>query len=937
MVEAHEFEDLFVEGLGWGRPDREFSEFREIPLEDKSTEVLAKLVATKSRISIWHCRVLSAAPADKSPADKKILDMVDSQMSGGLPERIAVFTHAEEAEGGDDGQNQLWVFSEKNSKGNVIRSSIRYESGNGGRSKQLPERLLEYVDFKSDNVGAYEVLKRVRELFETRRAARAAKDLTSSIIQAVSILGNQERQKIAEALVLPHDKKDKGAVVSTYDSAAKIGSILLANAMMFHGRLQAEHIVLSIKSLQVCLESGKQARNNLKRDWKEILEVDYFPIFEPALKVLEALPDNEATGQFLTGLGECVGRMLIKTGGFESDFVGKLYHSLLETARYDGSFYTSVPAGFLLAKLALPEDMIDWGDVKQISKLKICDPSCGTGTLLLAAKTVCTERFKEAKGKKEPSKGELDKLHKAMAEEVIHGLDINYHAAQLAASMIAMSNPRVDFDNMNIYRVPFGVEDGKAWLGSLSLLEQGGETPSLAFADSARLGGGGDSQDFPDLLGQCDLVIMNPPFTRDSLRYDQMPREEELAMKKAEKELFGKYPDGDVVHLSSGSGAFMLLASELCSVVGRVSSILPYTVFNAASGAKIRKFFAEKFDIELIITSHDPKRIYFSENTTITEGMIVAKRKSQDDVPAPKTRFINLHNNPDNISDAVALADAIATGEGIQEYGSIQEWPAEKMQTGDWLPALFCNSDLTDAMLELRENEKLTPFGEVADIGPHGRRIHDAFEKSESPHKPENFMALWRHETDKRNSMQVIAKSECDSISPTKDDLAKKYWGQRSPLLLASRYRVNLTRSLAVFVDQAVLGSAWVPVNPKKPTHNSKILKAWCAWLNSTPTAIFYLSLRSRDLTYPVFSLDRLRAMQVPNPDKIGKFPIDTLAGVFDKLKDSELLPLPKMEECDTRKELDEAVCKAIGLDLGQVETWRKAICAEPTVHAGRN
>ena len=45
-------------------------------------------------------------------------------------------------------------------------------------------------------------------------------------------------------------------------------------------------------------------------------------------------------------------------------------------ARYDGSFYTT---------LALKDDAADWGDLNELADLRICDPACGTGTLLMAA------------------------------------------------------------------------------------------------------------------------------------------------------------------------------------------------------------------------------------------------------------------------------------------------------------------------------------------------------------------------------------------------------------------------------------------------------------------------------------------------------------------------------------------------------------------------
>ena len=45
----------------------------------------------------------------------------------------------------------------------------------------------------------------------------------------------------------------------------------------------------------------------------------------------------------------------------------------------------------------------------------------------------------------------------------------------------------------------------------------------------------------------ADLVIMNPPFTRDSLRHDQFSREDEKKLKAREKELFDSLDAG--IHL----------------------------------------------------------------------------------------------------------------------------------------------------------------------------------------------------------------------------------------------------------------------------------------------------------------------------------------------------------------------------------------------------
>ena len=80
------------------------------------------------------------------------------------------------------------------------------------------------------------------------------------------------------------------------------------------------------------------------------------------------------------------------------DHAGSLYHRLLASARYDGSFYTNNVSAMLLARLALTEDMANWSNPDDLANLKIIDPACGTGTLLMAAMHAIRDRHENAAG-----------------------------------------------------------------------------------------------------------------------------------------------------------------------------------------------------------------------------------------------------------------------------------------------------------------------------------------------------------------------------------------------------------------------------------------------------------------------------------------------------------------------------------------------------------
>ena len=111
------------------------------------------------------------------------------------------------------------------------------------------------------------------------------------------------------------------------------------------------------------------------------------------------------------------------------DHAGSLYHRLLASAKYDGSFYTNNVSAMLLARLALTEDIVDWSDADALAKLRIVDPACGTGTLLMAAMHAVRDRHEHSAG----AEADSDPLHLALVEDVLYGLDINRHGIQLAA------------------------------------------------------------------------------------------------------------------------------------------------------------------------------------------------------------------------------------------------------------------------------------------------------------------------------------------------------------------------------------------------------------------------------------------------------------------------------------------------------------------------
>ena len=76
----------------------------------------------------------------------------------------------------------------------------------------------------------------------------------------------------------------------------------------------------------------------------------------------------------------------------------------------------------------------------------------------------------------------------------------------------------------------------------------------------------------------------------------------------------------------------------------------------------MRRYLANRYHIDTIVTSHDPKRIYFSENTSIGEMLLICRRWLDSTKPKPTTRVVNLAINPPTPSDAISVAWAIENG-----------------------------------------------------------------------------------------------------------------------------------------------------------------------------------------------------------------------------------------------------------------------------------
>ena len=756
---------------------------------------------------------------------------------------------------------------------------------------------------------------------------------------------NAQIEKIAE--MFPNDEGLSVEMADALKLSGKTGrrpfriaALIMLNAAMLQIRLRQTRKARAGAKIPDISRITKKSNphQELAQQWDEIIEIDYRPVFYPALAALETIPpesDGVAIAREVVSAAQYYAPIM---GNIRLDHAGPLYHRLLITAPNDGSFYTTTPAAVILARLAVPDNWTDWKHV-DVRTIRVIDPACGTGTLLMATLQIIKERIIAARD--DLSKRDLSEIHRSLVEDVMHGIDINRHAVHLAACMLTFAAPDADYRRMNIDRYPHGPYKGSTQAGSLDLLVAEEGAGKFHFHDDLNLEYEAlEQENESDLPPQAsmdnmshtfDLAIMNPPYTRNSLRNHQHDEEIQKKIdhreKKIQEAVLARDRDaGRAINLATVQTFFFPLADKLLKKDARtLATVIPSTVATGAAALQQRRFLAKRFHVETVITSHDPDNKYFSGNTNINESLFIARKNKGKQSP---TKFISLRRNPNNVMEALAFVDSFER-DNMDEWGTSVEWPLERIVEGDWTPAVFYNTKLAFWARDIVENTHLTPIGEMANLRPDGRLIRQKFQLAKG--RPD-FTALWFHKGKKRNTIvvrpdKIKYKNEQDRSKALTHDLQQ----QQSHLLLANRFRVNTAHVMASWVEQKSLGNAWIPVTPFSSSKDT--LKAWCMWGNSTPHFLSMLSKRQKDFGYASFALEGLRELPFPNPDKAD---ITPLVKIFAQCSTAELSPLHLLEHDSIRAKIDDAVAKVVKIKPETIREMRKLIAMEPSVSGER-
>lgn len=435
-----------------------------------------------------------------------------------------------------------------------------------------------------------------------------------------------------------------------------------------------------------------------------VLDYDYTPVY--SFRIADTLPQDS-----LPVLKKAIKSIYaLNPERISHDILGKVFHELIPVSarKKVAAYYTKNKAADILAGLAIT-DCEDY----------VMDPACGSGTLLASSymrkRDLCQPFGEEA--------------HRRFVEKELTGIDVMPFAAHLSCIHLALQAPIFETDEVNI-----GIEDS-------TKLEPGSTISPLSFVlpEASQQRGldefaGGESPDVSDetveggsiamdavsgeemTLETMDVVIMNPPFTRQ----ESVAGFADGYKDRLQSRFHRRGNKGQLHGKMSFCSYFMFLADKFLDEGGRIAAVIPATVLNKSSDAGVREMLLNEYDIEYVFAREDDPN--FSEDTDLREVMIIARKAVEGNESTTYVSLDGLDVDPGRIRDAsIELLDeepgAVKT---VGDRGEATVWrvPDEQLDTHNlFSPFAVRNHDLFALWTEIQNHdEKLTQVQEL-DVG----------------------------------------------------------------------------------------------------------------------------------------------------------------------------------------------------------------------------
>ena len=438
------------------------------------------------------------------------------------------------------------------------------------------------------------------------------------------------------------------------------------------------------------------------------------------------------------------------------------------------------------------------------------------------------------------------------------------------------------------------------------------------------------------------IVTMNPPFTNRAKMGEKFPKDIQQALRSRadamETVLVGADPSlMKFTDKNSIRPLFVALADHVqARPNGVVSMINPTIALSATSGLEERRILAQRFHIHTVLTCHQPGNINMSQNTNINESIVVMRRHEGD--PKPPTRFVHLDKMPVDENEVEDLHRCLLDrlqGQMSNGWGEISQWPADRMEEGDWTPAIWRSPELAEAARNFASHSAMrTIRANGYSCEPTREMMRMTNFIPVTPGYQGSFPIIDSKGADGQQTIRSTPDAEWQPTNPDEEQRilnggiypqVQRLLEKAGFLLVTSGQDTSTARLTAVADDNKYVGRGWLPITGA----NDQEAKAISVFLNSTAGRLQLLRNAGRKLAFPQYNPEPLEGIRIPDVKDPGLR--QTLADCWGRTKEMEV-PQFRNGECEVRRLWDEAVAEAMDWDPEELARLRQLLHNEPHV-----
>ena len=406
---------------------------------------------------------------------------------------------------------------------------------------------------------------------------------------------------------------------------------------------------------------------------------------------------------------------------------------------------------------------------------------------------------------------------------------------------------------------------------------------------------------------------------------------------------------------------------------GRIALVLPVTSLFGEAWRQVRTMLASRYDIEYVVSSHDPDLLSMSYDTGIAEALLVARRLKEYERPSGRGRFVNLWRGAYVDTDALALVRAVnvaawtpllrADGPpvggsplwvGQEQWGELVDGPVGE---GSWKPARWKRALVGQFASALERGEVWTEDGskvvgrapvatmkEVCNVGPQHRRIRGSlgvFDGYHGYNDHAQFPALWSLDSGVHDCMTAEPNAW---LVPQLGRNHLPIWSQAGTLQITPSIRYTSQPMMAVRTPISTLGvNTWFSVGVHEENRQFATIReiALALWCNST-LGLLLQSNHSNSVQEGrgIGNKGMLETMTTLDVRRLEAWQLDEAQAIWRDFKDKKFQPFYKCAVDPVRIALDERLVRDV-LGLGEdavasVARLRTLLASEPSIHGSK-